>query len=102
MELYGEEGILTAPYFGETEGELQYKLICTPALKTEEKEERSSAVYSLAVIKLLSDGETESCFIYDVTREQRQALCLAEALCRGRVTPCCVPEIIDDLLGNIQ
>ena len=87
------EPVLTAG-FGEEEGQVQYKLVNTPEPAS------GGCVWSLAIIKLLPDGEVESRFVYDVARERELAMTVAEILCRNCVTPCCAAEVLDDLLGN--
>ena len=90
-----KEPVLVAPIAEGAAGEVQYKLVNTPEI------DYGGCVWSLAVIKLLCDGEVESRLVYDVARERELALTVAETLCRNCVTPCCVTEVLDDLLGNI-
>ena len=57
-----------------------------------------SSVFSLACAMYDGQGEVESAFVYDVTREKERAKKLAELLCREFVTPKTMGYVIEDML----
>ena len=73
-------------------GLLCYRTVATP--------DPQGQVWSMAVIKLLCDGETESSFIYDIARDAASANRIAELFCRHTVTPCTAGEVMEDLLAQ--
>ncbi len=86
------ETLYTAPY---DSGVIHYKLTATPDL------DGIGQVWSLAIIKLLSDGEVETCYLYDIARDLESARMISDVFCRNGVTPCCAAELLDDLLASM-
>ena len=74
-------------------GMLCYRTVSTP--------DPQGRAWSMAIIKLLSDGETESRFIYDIARDGESANRMAELFCRNTVTPCAASDVLDDLLAQV-
>lgn len=86
---------------------LQYKLIATTdgsetaALFKRENNADYSTVYSILIIKTVSDKNgtyDETVFIYDITRCKDAALRLLTLLSENYVTPDEAKDVIDDLL----
>lgn len=84
------ETLYTAPHNG---GALQYKLITTPDL------DGTGGIWSLALIRLESDGEVESRLLYDIARTPECAARIAALFCRHTVLPSTAVEVLDDLLA---
>ena len=62
------------------------------------RDPRYTKVYSLLVVGYCGGEVQESVFVYDITRTDERAGEIAELLCRNRVTPCTVYEVLDDVL----
>lgn len=75
---------------------LQYVILCTQDPQLTDK--NLNGVYSLLIIKTYGIRETETVFIYDISRTRDRALEIARVLCKNTVTPCTVQEILDDIL----
>ena len=73
-------------------GMLCYRTVSTP--------DPQGRAWSMAIIKMQQDGETESSFIYDIARDAATANRIAELFCRHTVTPCTAGEVMDDLLAQ--
>lgn len=58
------------------------------------------SVYSISVTKIDCGGKRrEVKRVYDVTRNETEAERIFSMVSRGRVTPCCLLETIEDLIG---
>lgn len=74
---------------------LQYRLVVTPDPynKTEYND-----IFSLLVIKLQSDHQSEVEFIYDISRTREKAFRLLSMLAENSVTPTAVQDIVEDFI----
>ncbi len=73
-----------------------YTIVCTDDLCP--CDPRYDKVYSLLVVGYCGGEAQETTFVYDITRTYERAGEIAELLCRNRVTPCTVYEVLDDVL----
>ncbi len=74
---------------------LQYQIVLTPDPINLAPYD---IVYSLLVLKLGEMGDSESCFVYDVTRTVERAINILGLLCDNRVTPCTVRDVLEELI----
>lgn len=74
-------------------GRICYRTLATP--------DSEGSAWSMAIIKLLWDSETETRFLYDVARDAESANKMAELFCRNAVTPCAAGEVIEDMLAQL-
>ncbi len=57
-----------------------------------------SSVYSISVTKIDCGGRRrEVSRVYDIARNEAEALRLFRLISRGRVTPCCLHEMVEEL-----
>ncbi|MBQ4560898.1 MAG: hypothetical protein IJA55_01035 [Clostridia bacterium] len=76
--------------------QLQYAVLCTADPQVSDPV--LSKVYSLLVIMTCGKCETETVFVYDISRTRDRALEITRVMCDNTVTPCTVKEILDDIL----
>ena len=75
---------------------LQYTVFATHApILTDD---RYSTVYSLLVVKSTDLDDTESFFMYDITRSYDEAQRLLNTLEHNTVTPCTAAEILEEII----
>ena len=77
---------------------LLYRLI---EEKTDNMPPEFSTVYSLSVTKIdCGGGRREIGRAYDISRNERDALRIFRLISRGKVTPCCLHEIIEEIIST--
>ncbi len=58
-------------------------------------------VYSLSVTKIDCGGKhREVGRAYDISRNEKEAYRIFNLISRGRVTPCCLGEIVEELISH--
>ncbi len=75
---------------------LQYVVICTCDPHTDDPQ--LNKVYSLLIIKSHRMPESETRFVYDISRTRERALEIAAMMREHTVTPCTVNDILEDIL----
>ena len=68
--------------------------------KTDFGDPRFSTVYSLSVTKIEGGGRRrEVSHAYDISRNEREAHRIFRHISRGRVTPSCLGEILEEIIS---
>jgi len=75
---------------------LQYKLICTP--DPTRSNQRHNKIYSILVIKIGIQGDSETCFLFDISRNVQNALKILNKILYGSVTPCAAEDIVLEMI----
>lgn len=75
---------------------LQYFL-----LSGSQAEDDRQTVYSVLCVMSEDGVITDSEFLYDLSRTQSEAERVFYVLCRNTVTPCCMLEVIENVLSDI-
>ncbi len=59
-----------------------------------------NTVFSISVTKIDCGGRRrEVSRVYDISRNEAEALKIFRLISRGRVTPCCLHELMEDILS---
>ena len=75
---------------------LQYVVFCTPDPCLSDSQ--LNRVYSLLVIMNNALQESETKFVYDISRTKQRALEIAAIMKEHTVTPCTVGDVLEDIL----
>ncbi len=77
---------------------LLYRLI---EERSEDLPTEISTVYSLSVTKIdCGGGRREIGRAYDISRNEKEAYRIFRLISRGKVTPCCLHEIIEEIIST--
>lgn len=93
--LYGDYGSVrevTVRLFKDTD-------ICYYLLTGDRREPPCRKVYSLLCTKIVNGILTESEYVYDLAPSYDEALRIYTLLYRNTVTPCCMLEVLEEILG---